>query len=247
MKKKRTEKKLVGTYFYNVLSDEEYELYRLVGYIYGDKPVYINMETKEVVTSIPKTSIELVPIMTLTIECVMGDYYFVLKHDDGSVVRAYNAWSIKRPIKIKSEIACIERNKNSVFALYVNDTEETLKYLGIINSVVAYNIISLFHIETGIFETQRRNLTTDKYEAGEFVEEVEKQFDIEITGYKIFEYDFSINLGKIVQDYLVIIDKDAKFYLMTYMSKARELDPENNEDDKALQDISDFMDSLIKS
>ena len=246
MSKETDNKKLVGTYWYNKISDDEYELYRHIDYVYGDKPVYENVETHEVSLGIPETCIELVPIMTLAIDKVMGDYYFVLRHDNGKVVRAYNAWSIKRPIHIKKEIKAIEAKDNYVFALYVNDDVTTLKRLGISNDVVAYNILSLFHIETGIVETQHCNLITDKYEAEQFIEEFEKQFDIELLGYKLFEYDFSINLSKIVQEYQVIVDKDDHFYLITYTSKSREIDPDNNEDDKNLKEISDFMDDLVK-
>lgn len=246
MSKETDNKKLVGTYWYNKISDDEYELYRHIDYIYGDKPVYENVETHEVSLGIPETCIELVPIMTLAIDRVMGDYYFVLRHDNGKVVRAYNAWSIKRPIHIKKEIKAIEAKDNYVFALYVNDDVNTLKRLGISNDVVAYNILSLFHIETGIVETQHCNLITDKYEAEQFIEEFERQFDIELLGYKLFDYDFSINLSKIVQDYQVIVDKDNHFYLITYTSKSRELDPDNNEDDKNLKGIADFMDELAK-
>lgn len=236
------EKKLVGTYWYNKLNDEEYELYRHIDYIYGDKPVYENVETHKITLSIPETCIELVPIMTLSIDKVMGEYYFVYRHDDGKLVRAYNAWSIKRSIHIKNEIKAIENRENYVFALYVNDDFDTLKKLGISNDVVLYNILSLFHIETGIVETQHCNLITDKYEAEQFIEEFENQFDIELIGYKLFEYDFSVNLSKIAQEYQVIIDKDNHFYIITYTSKSREIDP----DDKASKEISDFMDSLIK-
>lgn len=246
MSKETDNKKLVGTYWYNKISDDEYELYRHIDYVYGDKPVYENVETHEVSLGIPETCIELVPIMTLAIDKVMGDYYFVLRHDNGKVVRAYNAWSIKRPIHIKKEIKAIEAKDNYVFALYVNDDVTTLKRLGISNDVVAYNILSLFHIETGIVETQHCNLITDKYEAEQFIEEFERQFDIELLGYKLFDYDFSINLSKIVQDYQVIVDKDNHFYLITYTSKSRELDPDNNEDDKNLKGIADFMDELAK-
>ena len=238
-------KRLVGTYWYNKISDDEYELYRHIDYLYG-KPVYENVETHDNTTGIPETSIELVPIMTLAIDKVMGDYYFILRHDDGKIVRAYNAWSIKRPIHIKKEIKAIEHKENYVFALYVNDDVTTLKRLGIDNDVVIYNILSLFRIETGIVETQHSNLLTDKYEAEQFIEEFEKQFDIELLGYKLFEYDFSINLSKIVQEYQVIVDKDDHFYLITYTSKSREIDPDNNEDDKNLKEISDFMDDLVK-
>lgn len=246
MSKETDNKKLVGTYWYNKISDDEYELYRHIDYVYGDKPVYENVETHEVSLGIPETCIELVPIMTLAIDKVMGDYYFVLRHDNGKVVRAYNAWSIKRPIHIKKEIKSIEAKDNYVFALYVNDDVTTLKRLGISNDVVAYNILSLFHIETGIVETQHCNLITDKYEAEQFIEEFERQFDIELLGYKLFDYDFSINLSKIVQEYQVIVDKDDHFYLITYTSKSREIDPENNEDDKTLKGIADFMDDLAK-
>ena len=246
MSKETDNKKLVGTYWYNKISDDEYELYRHIDYVYGDKPVYENVETHEVSLGIPETCIELVPIMTLAIDKVMGDYYFVLRHDNGKVVRAYNAWSIKRPIHIKKEIKAIEAKDNYVFALYVNDDVNTLKRLGISNDVVAYNILSLFHIETGIVETQHCNLITDKYEAEQFIEEFERQFDIELLGYKLFDYDFSINLSKIVQDYQVIVDKDDHFYLITYTSKSRDLDPDNNEDDKNLKGIADFMDELAK-
>lgn len=246
MSKETDNKKLVGTYWYNKVSDDEYELYRHIDYVYGDKPVYENVETHEVSLGIPETCIELVPIMTLAIDKVMGDYYFVLRHDNGKLVRAYNAWSIKRPIHIKKEIKAIEAKENYVFALYVNDDVTTLKRLGISNDVVAYNILSLFHIETGIVETQHCNLITDKYEAEQFIEEFERQFDIELLGYKLFEYDFSINLSKIVQDYQVIVDKDDHFYLITYTSKSREIDPDNNEDDKNLKGIADFMDDLAK-
>lgn len=246
MSKETDNKKLVGTYWYNKISDDEYELYRHIDYVYGDKPVYENVETHEVSLGIPETCIELVPIMTLAIDKVMGDYYFVLRHDNGKVVRAYNAWSIKRPIHIKKEIKAIEAKDNYVFALYVNDDVTTLKRLGISNDVVAYNILSLFHIETGIVETQHCNLITDKYEAEQFIEEFERQFDIELLGYKLFEYDFSINLSKIVQEYQVIVDKDDHFYLITYTSKSREIDPDNNEDDKTLKGIADFMDDLAK-
>ena len=246
MSKETDNKKLVGTYWYNKISDDEYELYRHIDYVYGDKPVYENIETHEVSLGIPETCIELVPIMTLAIDKVMGDYYFVLRHDNGKVVRAYNAWSIKRPIHIKKEIKAIEAKDNYVFALYVNDDVTTLKRLGISNDVVAYNILSLFHIETGIVETQHCNLITDKYEAEQFIEEFERQFDIELLGYKLFDYDFSINLSKIVQEYQVIVDKDDHFYLITYTSKSREIDPDNNEDDKALKGIADFMDELAK-
>lgn len=236
------EKKLVGTYWYNKLNDEEYELYRHIDYIYSDKPVYENVETHKITLSIPETSIELVPIMTLSIDKVMGEYYFVYRHDDGKLVRAYNAWSIKRSIHIKNEIKAIENRENYVFALYVNDDSDTLKRLGISNDVVLYNILALFHIETGIVETQHSNLITDKYEAEQFIEEFENQFDIELIGYKLFEYDFSVNLSKIAQEYQVIIDKDNHFYIITYTSKSREIDP----DDKASKEISDFMDSLVK-
>lgn len=246
MSKETDNKKLVGTYWYNKISDDEYELYRHIDYVYGDKPVYENVETHEVSLGIPETCIELVPIMTLAIDKVMGDYYFVLRHDNGKIVRAYNAWSIKRPIHIKKEIKAIEAKDNYVFALYVNDDVTTLKRLGISNDVVAYNILSLFHIETGIVETQHCNLITDKYEAEQFIEEFERQFDIELLGYKLFDYDFSINLSKIVQEYQVIVDKDDHFYLITYTSKSREIDPENNEDDKILKGIADFMDDLAK-
>lgn len=246
MSKETDNKKLVGTYWYNKINDDEYELYRHIDYAYGDKPVYENVETHEVSLGIPETCIELVPIMTLAIDKIMGDYYFVLRHDNGKLVRAYNAWSIKRPIHIKKEIKAIEDKDNYVFALYVNDDVTTLKRLGISNDVVAYNILSLFHIETGIVETQHCNLITDKYEAEQFIEEFEKQFDIELLGYKLFEYDFSINLSKIVQDYQVIVDKDDHFYLITYTSKSREIDPDNNEDDKNLKGIADFMDDLAK-
>lgn len=246
MSKETDNKKLVGTYWYNKISDDEYELYRHIDYVYGDKPVYENVETHEVSLGIPETCIELVPIMTLAIDKVMGDYYFVLRHDNGKLVRAYNAWSIKRPINIKKEIKAIESKENYVFALYVNDDVTTLKRLGISNDVVVYNILSLFHIETGIVETQHCNLITDKYEAEQFIEEFERQFDIELLGYKLFEYDFSINLSKIVQDYQVIVDKDDHFYLITYTSKSREIDPDNNEDDKNLKGIADFMDELAK-
>lgn len=246
MSKETDNKKLVGTYWYNKISDDEYELYRHIDYVYGDKPVYENVETHEVSLGIPETCIELVPIMTLAIDKVMGDYYFVLRHDNGKVVRAYNAWSIKRPIHIKKEIKAIEAKDNYVFALYVNDDVTTLKRLGISNDVVAYNILSLFHIETGIVETQHCNLITDKYEAEQFIEEFERQFDIELLGYKLFDYDFSINLSKIVQEYQVIVDKDDHFYLITYTSKSRDLDPDNNEDDKNLKGIADFMDELAK-
>lgn len=246
MSKETDNKKLVGTYWYNKISDDEYELYRHIDYVYGDKPVYENVETHEVSLGIPETCIELVPIMTLAIDKVMGDYYFVLRHDNGKVVRAYNAWSIKRPIHIKKEIKAIEAKENYVFALYVNDDVTTLKRLGISNDVVAYNILSLFHIETGIVETQHCNLITDKYEAEQFIEEFERQFDIELLGYKLFDYDFSINLSKIVQEYQVIVDKDDHFYLITYTSKSREIDPDNNEDDKTLKGIADFMDDLAK-
>ena len=246
MSKETDNKKLVGTYWYNKMSDDEYELYRHIDYVYGDKPVYENVETHEISLGIPETCIELVPIMTLAIDKVMGDYYFVLRHDNGKVVRAYNAWSIKRPIRIKKEIKAIEAKDNYVFALYVNDDVTTLKRLGISNDVVAYNILSLFHIETGIVETQHCNLITDKYEAEQFIEEFERQFDIELLGYKLFDYDFSINLSKIVQDYQVIVDKDDHFYLITYTSKSREIDPDNNEDDKNLKGIADFMDELAK-
>lgn len=246
MSKETDNKKLVGTYWYNKISDDEYELYRHIDYVYGDKPVYENVETHEVSLGIPETCIELVPIMTLAIDKVMGDYYFVLRHDNGKLVRAYNAWSIKRPIHIKKEIKAIEAKENYVFALYVNDDVTTLKRLGISNDVVVYNILSLFHIETGIVETQHCNLITDKYEAEQFIEEFERQFDIELLGYKLFEYDFSINLSKIVQDYQVIVDKDDHFYLITYTSKSREIDPDNNEDDKNLKGIADFMDDLAK-
>ena len=238
-------KRLVGTYWYNKISDDEYEIYRHIDYLYG-KPVYENVETHDNTTGIPETSIELVPIITLAIDKVMGDYYFILRHDDGKIVRAYNAWSIKRPIHIKKEIKAIEHKENYVFALYVNDDVTTLKRLGIDNDVVIYNILSLFRIETGIVETQHSNLLTDKYEAEQFIEEFEKQFDIELLGYKLFEYDFSINLSKIVQEYQVIVDKDDHFYLITYTSKSREIDPDNNEDDKNLKEISDFMDDLVK-
>ena len=238
-------KRLVGTYWYNKISDDEYELYRHIDYLYG-KPVYENVETHDFISGIPETSIELVPIMTLAIDKVMGDYYFVLRHDDGKIVRAYNAWSIKRPIHIKKEIKAIAHKENYVFALYVNDDVTTLKRLGIDNDVVIYNILSLFRIETGIVETQHSNLLTDKYEAEQFIEEFEKQFDIELLGYKLFEYDFSINLSKIVQEYQVVVDKDDHFYLITYTSKSREIDPEHNEDDKNLKEISDFMDDLAK-
>lgn len=238
-------KRLVGTYWYNKISDDEYELYRHIDYLYG-KPVYENVETHDFTSGIPETSIELVPIMTLAIDKVMGDYYFILRHDDGKIVRAYNAWSIKRPIHIKKEIKAIEHKENYVFALYVNDDVTTLKRLGIDNDVVIYNILALFRLETGIVETQHSNLLTDKYEAEQFIEEFEKQFDIELLGYKLFEYDFSINLSKIVQEYQVIVDKDDHFYLITYTSKSREIDPENNEDDKNLKEISDFMDDLVK-
>lgn len=246
MSKETDNKKLVGTYWYNKISDDEYELYRHIDYEYGDKPVYENVETHEVSLGIPETCIELVPIMTLAIDKVMGDYYFVLRHDNGKLVRAYNAWSIKRPIHIKKEIKAIEAKDNYVFALYVNDDVTTLKRLGISNDVVAYNILSLFHIETGIVETQHCNLITDKYEAEQFIEEFERQFDIELLGYKLFDYDFSINLSKIVQEYQVIVDKDDHFYLITYTSKSREIDPDNNEDDKTLKGIADFMDDLAK-
>lgn len=246
MSKETDNKKLVGTYWYNKISDDEYELYRHIDYVYGDKPVYENVETHEVSLGIPETCIELVPIMTLAIDKVMGDYYFVLRHDNGKLVRAYNAWSIKRPIHIKKEIKAIEAKENYVFALYVNDDVTTLKRLGISNDVVAYNILSLFHIETGIVETQHSNLLTDKYEAEQFIEEFERQFDIELLGYKLFKYDFSINLSKIVQDYQVIVDKDNHFYLITFTSKSREIDPDNNEDDKNLKGIADFMDDLAK-
>ena len=238
-------KRLVGTYWYNKISDDEYEIYRHIDYLYG-KPVYENVETHDNTTGIPETSIELVPIITLAIDKVMGDYYFILRHDDGKIVRAYNAWSIKRPIHIKKEIKAIEHKENYVFALYVNDDVTTLKRLGIDNDVVIYNILSLFRIETGIVETQHSNLLTDKYEAEQFIEEFEKQFDIELLGYKLFEYDFSINLSKIVQEYQVIVDKDDHFYLITYTSKSKEIDPDNNEDDKNLKEISDFMDDLVK-
>ena len=40
MSKESTDKKLIGTYWYNKLSDDEYELYRHIDYIYGDQPVY---------------------------------------------------------------------------------------------------------------------------------------------------------------------------------------------------------------
>lgn len=238
----KEKKKLVGTYWYNKLNDEEYELYRHIDYIYGDKPVYENVETHKITLSIPETCIELVPIMTLSIDKVMGEYYFVYRHDDGKLVRAYNAWSIKRSIHIKNEIKAIENREDYVFALYVNDDFESLKKLGISNDVVLYNILSLFHIETGIVETQHCNLITDKYEAEQFIEEFENQFDIELIGYKLFEYDFSVNLAKIAQEYQVIIDKDNHFYIITYTSKSREIDP----DDKASKEISDFMDNLIK-
>lgn len=238
----KEKKKLVGTYWYNKLNDEEYELYRHIDYIYGDKPVYENVETHKITLSIPETCIELVPIMTLSIDKVMGEYYFVYRHDDGKLVRAYNAWSIKRSIHIKNEIKAIENRENYVFALYVNDDFDTLKKLGISNDVVLYNILSLFHIETGIVETQHCNLITDKYEAEQFIEEFENQFDIELIGYKLFEYDFSVNLSKIAQEYQVIIDKDNHFYIITYTSKSREIDP----DDKASKEIADFMDSLVK-
>ena len=238
----KEKKKLIGTYWYNKLNDEEYELYRHIDYIYGDKPVYENVETHKITLSIPETCIELVPIMTLSIDKVMGEYYFVYRHDDGKLVRAYNAWSIKRSIHIKNEIKAIENRENYVFALYVNDDFDTLKRLGISNDVVLYNILSLFHIETGIVETQHCNLITDKYEAEQFIEEFENQFDIELIGYKLFEYDFSVNLSKIAQEYQVIIDKDNHFYIITYTSKSREIDP----DDKASKEIADFMDSLIK-
>ncbi len=238
----KEKKKLIGTYWYNKLNDEEYELYRHIDYIYGDKPVYENVETHKITLSIPETCIELVPIMTLSIDKVMGEYYFVYRYDDGKLVRAYNAWSIKRSIHIKNEIKAIENRENYVFALYVNDDFDTLKKLGISNDVVLYNILSLFHIETGIVETQHCNLITDKYEAEQFIEEFENQFDIELIGYKLFEYDFSVNLSKIAQEYQVIIDKDNHFYIITYTSKSREIDP----DDKASKEISDFMDSLIK-
>lgn len=246
MSKESTDKKLIGTYWYNKLSDDEYELYRHIDYIYGDQPVYENVETHKITLGIPETSIELVPIMTLAIDYVMGEYYFVFRHDDGKLVRAYNAWSIKRPMNIRKEIKAIENRKNYVFALYVNDDAKSLKRLGINNDVVSYNILSLFHIETGIVETQHCNLITDKYEAEQFIEEFEKQFDIELLGYKLFDYDFSINLSKIVQEYQVIVDQDNHFYLITYTSKSREIDPENNEDDKNLKEISDFMDGLVK-
>ena len=238
-------KRLVGTYWYNKISDDEYELYRHIDYLYG-KPVYENVETHDITAGIPETSVELVPIMTLAIDKVMGDYYFVLRHDDGKIVRAYNAWSIKRPIHIKKEIKAIEHKENYVFALYVNDDVNSLKRLGINNDVVAYNILALFRLETGIVETQHSNLITDKYEGEQFIEEFERQFDIELLGYKLFEYDFSINLSKIVQEYQVIVDKDDHFYLITYTSKNREIDPVNNEDDKNLKEISDFMDDLAK-
>lgn len=238
----KEKKKLVGTYWYNKLNDEEYELYRHIDYIYGDKPVYENVETHKITLSIPETCIELVPIMTLSIDKVMGEYYFVYRHDDGKLVRAYNAWSIKRSIHIKNEIKAIENREDYVFALYVNDDFDSLKKLGISNDVVLYNILSLFHIETGIVETQHCNLITDKYEAEQFIEEFENQFDIELIGYKLFEYDFSVNLSKIAQEYQVIIDKDNHFYIITYTSKSREIDP----DDKASKEISDFMDNLIK-
>lgn len=246
MSKESTDKKLIGTYWYNKLSDDEYELYRHIDYIYGDQPVYENVETHKITLGIPETSIELVPIMTLAIDYVMGEHYFVFRHDDGKLVRAYNAWSIKRPINIRKEIKAIENRKNYVFALYVNDDAKSLKRLGINNDVISYNILSLFHIETGIVETQHSNLITDKYEGEQFIEEFEKQFDIELLGYKLFDYDFSINLSKIVQEYQVIVDKDNHFYLITYTSKSREIDPENNEDDKNLKEISDFMDDLVK-
>ena len=238
----KEKKKLVGTYWYNKLNDEEYELYRHIDYIYGDKPVYENVETHKITLSIPETCIELVPIMTLSIDKVMGEYYFVYRHDDGKLVRAYNAWSIKRSIHIKNEIKAIENRENYVFALYVNDDFDHLNTHIISNDDVLYNIFTLFHIKTGIVETHHSNLITDKYEAEQFIEEFENQFDIELIGYKLFEYDFSVNLSKIAQEYQVIIDKDNHFYIITYTSKSREIDP----DDKASKEIADFMDSLVK-
>ena len=244
--KRKNERKLTGTYFYDAISEDEYKLYRHIGFNVHGEPVYEDIENaNETLIGIPESSIELVPIMTLSIEKIMDEYYFIFRHDDGTVVRAYNMWSIQKPVDIKEELKAMEEIENCAFSLYINDNVDSIMYLGIRNKNIAYNIISLFHIETGIYETKHSNLITDKYEAEHFIDDLEKELDVEITGYKIFRYDFSINLSKIAQDYMIVCNDD-KFYLLTYMSKPRELDPENNEDDKVLQEVKDFMNDLIK-
>lgn len=242
----------IGTYYYVIITDEEYDLYRLIGYNQSNKPIYVKIgDWTKLYREIPKDAVELIPIVKVKIIDVGGsDYYFVMEYDKQHAY-AYNVYSIKRSMDINKEMKNLNEIKNKEYAIYINDTLASLKLLGI-NGVIIDNLLSLFHIETGIYDTWRTIVATDdkndkniedQESTKEFIMELEDEFAFEIIGYKIFKYDLSVDLSKIVQDYKIICDKHNRFFIITYTAKAIDL----KEEDETLHDISDFMDRLIEN
>ena len=240
---------IYGLIWYIPHSSTEYTALRVIDF-FKSKPVFIDIEdeNKKHIYTIPDEASELIPLCEVEIKCYCGDYFFIMNFigNENKEALAYNVWSIRRPINYKKEIKFLNRNRDRKFAIYLNDTEETLRTIGISDPNIAFNLISLFKAEIGIYETEVTGFMDDPIIREDLTEKIAEYLDIDLKGYKIFVYDYSIDFSQISMEYIPIQNEEGT-YIMCYVSGERILDVENNEDDRQLQGISNFMDNLLRS
>lgn len=246
----KNDKKPIGQIYYDVINEDEYNVYRISKYDDDGNPVYINIEDEELtpLTSLPEDAIELIPISTVKFITAAGLYYFVFEYESigdesKKETTLYPCWSIQAPIDSKKETKFVKDLVGKTFALYIPDNQKYLRMIGIENDNISYNLISLFHSDTGIYETKRKNLILDEDATMGLIKDVSEYIYSDIVRYGIFEYEFSIDLSKISQDYIIIQNTD-KTYIMTYSSVPKRLDPVVDKDAPALKGITTFMNKL---